>query len=79
VVTLTPDEFARMLHREFGVNATVWAGVQARARYGPRDGRSYDAAHRSRKEARRVKRQLRKSLGFTERARGAIQVRSLLP
>ena len=79
VVTLTPDEFARMLHREFGVNAVAWAGVQARARYGPRDGRAYDAAHRSRKEARRVKKELRKSLAFTERARGAIQVRSLLP
>ena len=79
VVTLTPDEFARMLHREFGVNAVAWAGMQARARYGPRDGRAYDAAHRSRKEARKVKHDLRKSLGFTERARGAVQVRSLLP
>ena len=79
VVTLTPDEFARMLHREFGVNAVAWAGMQARARYGPRDGRAYDAAHRSRKEARKVKHDLRKSHGFTERARGAVQVRSLLP
>jgi len=79
VVTLTPDEFARMLLREFGVNAVAWAGVQARARYGPQDGRAYDAAHRSRTEARKVKRELRKSLAFTERARGAVQVRSLLP
>jgi len=79
VVTLTPDEFARMLHREFGVNATAWAGVQARARYGPRDGRAADAARQARRLARRVKKELRKSLGLTERARGAIQVRSLLP
>jgi hypothetical protein len=79
VVTLTPDEFARMLHREFGVNATAWAGVQARARYGPRDTRAADAARQARRLARRVKKELRKSLGVTERARGAIQVRSLLP
>ena len=79
VVTLTPDEFSRMLHREFGVDAAGWARLQSRARYGPNDGRAYDAARGARTEARGVKRQLRRSLGRTERARGAIRLRSLLP
>ena len=79
VVTLTPDEFARMLRREFGVDAAAWARLQARARYGPDDDRAGDAARRARTEARSVKRLLRRSLGRTERARGALRVRSLLP
>jgi transglutaminase-like putative cysteine protease len=79
VVTLTPDEFARMLHREFGVEATAWARLQARARYGPDDARAHDAARDARREARTVKRRLRHSLGRTERARGAVRLRSLLP
>jgi transglutaminase-like putative cysteine protease len=79
VVTLTPDEFSRMLHREFGVDAAGWARLQSRARYGPNDGRAYDAARGARSEARVVKRRLRRSLGRTERARGAIRLRSLLP
>ena len=40
---------------------------------------AYDAARGARTEARGVKRQLRRSLGRTERARGAIRLRSLLP
>ena len=50
VVTLTPDEFSRMLHREFGVDAAGWARLQSRARYGP-DGRA-----RVRRGARRAQR-----------------------
>ena len=38
VVTLTPEEFSRMLRREFGVDAAGWARMQSRARYGPDDG-----------------------------------------
>ncbi len=79
VVTLTPDEFSRMLHREFGVDAAGWARLQSRARYGTDDGSASDAARGARSEARVVKRRLRQSLGRTERARGAIRVRSLLP
>jgi hypothetical protein len=79
VVTLTPDEFARMLRREFGVDAAGWARLQSRARYGPNDARADEAARSARTEARTVKRGLRKSLGRTERARGAVRLRSLLP
>ncbi len=79
VVTLTPEEFARMLRREFGVDAAGWARMQSRARYGPSDARADAAARGSRREARTVKRSLRKSLGRTERARGAVRLRSLLP
>ncbi len=52
VVTLTPDEFARMLRREFGVDAAGWARLQSRARYGPDDARADEAARSARTEAR---------------------------
>jgi hypothetical protein len=79
VVTLTPEEFSRMLRREFGVDAAGWARMQSRARYGPDDARAGEAARGARTEARTVKKGLRKSLGRTERARGAVRLRSLLP
>jgi transglutaminase-like putative cysteine protease len=79
VRALTPTEFGRMLRREFGVDAHRWADVQSRARYGPPDGRAYEMARQARREARAVKRQLRKGLGGADRLRGAIRVRSLFP
>ncbi len=79
VTTLTPREFATMLYREFGVDAQAWAAEQARARYGPRGRRSDDAAHNARRESRLVKRRLRRALSVSERTRGAVRVRSLLP
>jgi transglutaminase-like putative cysteine protease len=75
---LTPNEFGEMLKREFAVDATTWARYHTRARYGPEDG-SYDAAIAARTEARMVKKRIRASLTATERVRGAIDVRSLIP
>jgi transglutaminase-like putative cysteine protease len=79
VRALTPTEFGRMLRREFGVDAYRWADVQSRARYGPPDGRAYETARMARREARDVKRQLRKGIAPADRVRGAIRVRSLFP
>jgi hypothetical protein len=45
---------------------------------GPEDG-SHDAAIAARSEARMVKKRIRASLTATERVRGAIDVRSLIP
>ncbi len=79
VRSLTPVEFGRLLRREFGVDARRWSDLQSRARYGPPDGRAYDVARQARREARAVKRELRKGLARSERLRGAVRLRSLLP
>jgi transglutaminase-like putative cysteine protease len=78
VGALTPDEFSRMLHREFGVDAKRWAALQARARYGRLDLRAHDAVRDALREARQVRRALRKTVSAGDRLRGALRVRSLL-
>jgi transglutaminase-like putative cysteine protease len=76
---LTAEEFARMLRREFGVDAGTWATEMGRARYGPRDARATRAAERARHAARDVRRDLRRELSRGDRVRGAVRIRSLLP
>jgi transglutaminase-like putative cysteine protease len=76
--TLTAEEFAVMLHREFGVDARTWASVTTRARYGPATGSGHEVAGLVRREARGVRRDIAGRLTRAERALGAIRVRSLL-
>jgi transglutaminase-like putative cysteine protease len=59
-----------------GVDATEFAREATLARYGPPEG-ARAAAARARQELRELKRRLRRSLGFFERARGLVSVRSL--
>ena len=59
-----------------GVDATEFAREATLARYGPPEG-AQAAASRARQELRELKRRLRRSLGFFERARGLVSVRSL--
>jgi transglutaminase-like putative cysteine protease len=78
VGALTADELRGVLRREFGVDATGWARAQTRARYGPPGARTDTAARDARREARHVKRRLRRGLTASERAHGAVRLRSLL-
>jgi hypothetical protein len=77
--TLTPDELARLLRRDFAVDADAWVRQQTRARYGPDGDEALHAARAARREAREIKRDLRRSLTRGDRVWGALRVRSLLP
>ena len=59
-----------------GVDATDFARAATAARYGPPEG-ARAAAVQARKELRDLKPRLRRSLGFFDRARGLVSVRSL--
>ena len=76
---LTPTELARLLKRDFGVDARHWVECQTRARYGPDGPGALTAAHEARTAARHVKRDLRRTLTRAERLTGALRLRSLLP
>ncbi len=75
--TLTAEEFAVMLHREFGVDARAWARLATSARYGPAN--SVGDAARIRGESRAVRRDIAGRLTRGERTMGAFRLRSLLP
>ena len=72
----TMRELGGTVAATLGVDATEFARAATVARYGPPEG-ARAAAARSRQELRELKRRLRRSLGFFDRARGLISVRSL--
>jgi hypothetical protein len=76
---LTPNELARLLDRDFSVDARGWVRQQTRARYGPDGPAAAEAARAARSEARGVKRELRRTLTAGERLSGALRLRSLIP
>jgi hypothetical protein len=72
----TPAEVGRELERSFDVPGDRLAGTLAEARYGPEAGAA-EAVARSRRELRAVRRRIRRRLGFRDRLRGLLSLRSL--
>jgi hypothetical protein len=72
----TPTELGLTLERQFGVDPVPLVEAVTLARFGPPEGAA-DAAHRARRELRRVRRALRGRLSVPRRARGLLSLRSL--
>ena len=72
----TPEELHQLVRSELGADGRPFARALAEARFGPPDG-SAAAATSSRRELKKLLRQLRHQLGRTARLRGLIAVRSL--
>jgi transglutaminase-like putative cysteine protease len=72
----TPTELGQTLERQFGVDPVPLIEAVTLARFGPPEGAA-DAANRSRRELRRVRRALRARLSVPRRARGLVSLRSL--
>ncbi|TMM33110.1 MAG: transglutaminase domain-containing protein [Actinobacteria bacterium] len=72
----TLGELAQLVEAELGVSASAFASAAAEARFGP-TVRARAAARIARRELRSLRRELRAALTRTERARGALSLRSL--
>ena len=72
----TLGELAQLVEEELGVSASAFASAAAEARFGP-TVRARAAARLARRELRSLRRELRAALTRTERARGALSLRSL--
>jgi transglutaminase-like putative cysteine protease len=72
----TLGELATLVTEELGVSASAFASAAAEARFGPEAGARY-AAQSARRELRTLRRDLRAALTRTERALGAVSLRSL--
>ena len=72
----TLRELSALIDREFGVSAEAFAEAAASARYGPQP-EAHAAARHARRELRRLKGDLRRSLSRSERTLGLVSLRSL--
>jgi hypothetical protein len=72
----TPAEVGRELERSLDVPGDRLAGTLAEARYGPEAGAA-EAIVRARRELRAVRGRIRRRLGFRDRLRGLLSLRSL--
>jgi transglutaminase-like putative cysteine protease len=72
----TPAEVGRELERSLDVPGDRLAGTLAEARYGP-DAGAAEAVVRARRELRAVRGRIRRRLGFRDRLRGLLSLRSL--
>jgi transglutaminase-like putative cysteine protease len=72
----TPAEVGRELERSLHIEGDRLAEMLAQARYGPEAGAA-EAVARARRELRAVRRGIRRRLGFRDRLRGLLSLRSL--
>jgi hypothetical protein len=72
----TLGQLSRLVTEELGVSASAFISAAAEARFGPEAGARY-AAQSARRELRTLRRELRVALTRTERALGAVSLRSL--
>jgi protein-glutamine gamma-glutamyltransferase len=76
VASATPEELQELVREELGADGRAFARALAQARFGPLDG-SAAAATSTRRELRKLLRQLRHRLGRPARLRGLLALRSL--
>jgi transglutaminase-like putative cysteine protease len=72
----TPAEVGRELERSLAVDGKRLAETLAEARYGP-EAAAAEAVARARRELRAVRSRIRRRLGFRDRLRGLLSLRSL--
>jgi hypothetical protein len=70
------SELGAWIEQSFRVNATPFVRAVDTARFGA-PGEAAEAAARGRRELKTLRRQLRRELSATSRARGALSLRSL--
>jgi protein-glutamine gamma-glutamyltransferase len=74
--SVTMTELGALVENRFGVDTAPFVSALTEARYGPPDAAGRRAG-RARSELRRLRRRMSRQLGFRDRVRGALSVRSL--